>query len=577
ANTLALDPGSLTLRSSGSPTGGDTTRLQEFVQEHCTPEDIQRNLAILTDGGHDNVVAFLETGDQQGFLFHAQLELDAINEGRSEDPALEQAHLAFLNLRLCLAAAQFLEDRRGITTRAEGALLFTTIDNLDVLEHVARDGAGAVGPSSETVGGGGIDDVREDMFLYARRNGFPAFSQDILLPFLNNRFLEDRDGLGQTNPSLFAERRADFLDDGSGFSFNDLSDILARADFQAHSPVSEGAMAHLLMAMLHTEFHIIMYATPPGSLDGEYDFEHQDFHDDEFAELIAFQQQGDFDRFLALYVQTAVEAWEDRTDCGDDVGPGDPCFDPLRHFEDRLIETLKGFRAATGVFSGYQTQQEHDAIHVYVGFSDVRHHVEAEDLTDFLAGHDRREVEHSAVDLIGLAASADIMDGRIHHEDFHDNLSFLELQDPQEFQRRHDDFHDVENFGFDAFLQDWQAVQDQARLETLLPETLGHGLLDSMHQQFHLQNGTQPSAQYDSEHGSFHQNVLDPLHTTLGVDFSQFSHDLSDLAHDSWHGKTGELDPGDPDLGSPAHQHFHDTLDQLHDDMHAATRTTDPQ
>lgn len=570
AHALAIDPGSLTLGTSGSPTSG---RLREFVEEHCSQTNIARNLAFLRNAGYDTIATFLDTGDEQ-LRDAAQLQLDDINEGRAEDPNLERAYQAFRELRLCLAAAQLLEDRQGITTRAEGALLSTTIDNLDVLEHLARD--------ASTNFQGGIEGIRDDMFLFARQNGFPSFSNEVLLPYLDGRFLEDPEGLNSLDPALFLDRRADFLDDGSGLSFNDLDDFLLAADIEAHSPVSENAMALVLEAMLHVHFHIVAYALPPGNYDGQYDGEHAHFHGEEhLGALDAFRGQGDFDRFLAAYVRHVIEGWEDSNLCEDADDPADPCFAPLRHMEDRLIDVLRGFRGATGRMNGFRSEQEHEAIHAFVGFGDLAGHAEVEDIQDFQESHERSDLLQTAAELLGLAATADVLLGQNHHADHDDNLFFFQGQDPQEFQRRHDDFHDLNNFGFDAYLMDWQAVQDQARLGTLLPTTLGHALLDTMHKDFHLSstglpNGDQPG-QYGFEHALFHNTFLDPLHATLEQDFSQFAHDLRDLIHRNWHNQTGIPDDvRQGQTGFQAHEHLHQALDAFHQDMHDATGTTDP-
>ncbi|GEM_PF-1797508 len=572
AHTLAIDPGSLTLGANRSPAGGDLDRLQEFVQEHCSPEDIQRYLAILRDSGHETIAGFLETGNLE-LLGDAQGKLDDINEGRGEDANLQAAYAAYVELRHCLAAAQLLEDRQGITTRAEGALLFTTIDNLDVFEHLARD--------ADTDFQGGIDgEVKEGMFQFARRNGFPRFANEVFLPYIDDRFLEDPDGLLQSDPQLFVERRADFLNDGSGFSFNDLDGILALADQQAHSPVAEDTMARLLLGMLNAGYYIISYSLPEvGELEqNSYDEERQHFEDETFDPLNTFRQQGDYDHFLATYAQSLIEAYEDRTDCDGDPDPEDPCFEAENHYTQRLLDVLRGFRGATGHGPGFQTSQEFHAMGAFVGLSDIRHHIEPEDVTDFQLSHDRRQVELEAFHLVGLSAGVDVFSAQDILKDFENNISFLQSSEPLEHQRRLDVFHEG-NHGFDAYLNDWHAVQDEAREGPVQTDTLGNAIIDSVNMSWFRQNGGLPtgdlsSGQFEFERQDFLANAIQPLENALGTDFNQFKQVLAAGAEQAWHDATGvsnDPDPSPGETGFDAHEHFHQALDQLLDDIDAAT------
>lgn len=562
ANTIANNLGDLNLGTNSSPSNGTTILIQEVV-ERCDALRDRVDLDFLIAHGFDSLAAFLQDGNAAN-REAAQAELDEIDDGASESDQGARLHEAVHRLLLCHAFASALADRHAIQSRQEAELLGASLSALDVGEHIRRD-------ASTSFQGGIEGQVKDEALLFARENGFPSFVANRLIPYLNGQFALDPEGLQATDPQLFSQRLDDFRT--NEFGLNDLAEFLAAADQQARNGfVDPRTMGDALSSFVHAEFHLIEYAAPAGQGDGQYDREHDRFHQD-LQGLTNDLVVNRFDLYLAHLVSFLDEAWRDRTDCRDNSVPSDPCFDPRIHLEDRLLDTLRAARGATGTM-GFGNQTELDAIHAFIDLGDVRRHISGQDVLEFQARHDRTLVETELSKLVGLAAVTQVFESEENHEDFHDRLSSLEQSDPAYFRKQHDDFHDVANFGLDAFDQDWQAVAAQARAQAVDPDRLGHALLDFFHTEAHGSLNNEPEAQYDADHAALHAQI-DALHATLSAGgLTPFLDDFADALHQAWHNETGvPLNPNPQAPGFDAHEHFHAELDQLKADVQATVQS----
>jgi len=569
AGSIDLNVSDATVDTDPSPSGGDGGTLEgpPPTPSDFDPAQIAADEQFLLDHGLDALVFFLQTGDP-GHRQPAQDQFYGVNVNQTTAPIYVEKREAILYL---IRFSQFggqLEDLTGIVSPREAAYLEFTAEAEDVVSHAGKDGKPLGNPS---FGGGFEGQAHDDALLYAKRNGFPAFVNDVFAPYLLARFNEDPTGLKSTPAGLdiFNAILADFHDDGSGYGFDQLLVFLQQADAEVHdeglyTPFAED----ILLAMLHKEFETAE-VDPPASREA-YQIEHDAFINGNFADLLDVAANKDFDHFLAAYGRTMLDVWNDNTGLSHVRGepnPGDFNFDGIQHFRGDLLSLLAAAREATGT-AGVQSSQEFGAAGVFSGMDELRHRVQANDILDFQGAEAEAKFGRSAVQLVGLKAAFDEFDAYDLIRQV--NNSSLFTTDRPLFDIRLADFKNIDNFGYDALVRDWRDVADHSRAGTLDPTLLGTAMIEDVRAEQFRDIFDQPALQFDPARANL-QIYVNTMSAALASGYPAFLTQFEAEAHNRYHQETSiPINPQNADLGFDAHQSFHAALQQFDADAHAA-------
>lgn len=574
AGSIDLNVSDATVNTDPSPSGdtGGGGQTPPPAPPPCDPALVAADEQFLTDHGLNALVFFLQTGDA-GHRQPAQDDWDSVNEQLTAAPIFVDKHDAIHRLVDCSPFGGQLEDHHGIVTLQERDFLRFTTDLEDVTSHVGED-------ARTNFNGGFEDPAHSDANLYAQRNGYTAFVNDVFIPYLQGRFNADPQNYQVVDPALFVNIQLNLFNNAGGLT--DLAATLQNADAESKFDAVYTPFAQdILLQMVQKEFEISQVEKVGNTLP-QYQNERDNFLVNPNGELAQLRNEPDFDHFLAHFGVMMIDGWKDATGVRERPNPGDFGFDGRQHLNSDLIGLLEDVRAMTFT-QGVMTPAERAEGRVFVSLDQLRHHANPGDIVDTEGIDIEAQFENSAVALIGVKGSVDVFEVEGLLDDLQKDLRNNPLFGPGDdspgslFDQRLTDFKDQNNFGLDALASDWGQAADQARVGQVDSHLFGHAIIataraDRFKEFFGEPGGSvQIPGQFEIDRANL-QSLVNNLHQTLDTSgYNAFLTQFESQVHQRYHDQNGiPLNPRPNDPGLAAHQAFHAALDEFDAGAHAA-------